>query len=413
VVKGCNLPSVKPALLCIFFLLCVIRDGAAQERRSKLEWFIEGGGSFLNLGKQPEEVSILGTSTSGFLASPDHFSSSGLFFTGLRYHLTGKDALEAAYSLSYGNHFAVQTTTVGMPVVPIRFERYTWSFNYVRYLSERGTSQPFVTAGLGAIQSITAVTGWDRRNLSANFGLGIDFRINERLAFRLEVRDYVGFLPAPLRGASHDLAPSAGLVFSPRTSSPSAARFPQVEVFLEGGASVLTRGGSGVAGQAGIITPNGLGSTDVLGSNLFSKSGRLLAGFRVLLTNNNALELSRSESPNRYEVEDRIPAISLVQPRMRVTEEVDDYTANYARYLPWGRNLRPFLTAGVGLAHFAGSNQDIDKFGWNVGVGGDIPLSKRLAVRFELRDYMSRQPAPGTGLVHNIAPTAGLAYRFN
>lgn len=409
--KGCNLPWVKPALLSVFFLLSVARDGAAQDRLSRLEWFIEGGGSFLNLGKQPGEVSIF--STPGFLVSPDHFSSSALYFTGLRYHLTGKDALEVAYSVSTQNHFAVQPTTEGMPLGQSAFERFTWSFNYVRYLSDRRTLRPFVTAGLGAMESSTAVTGWHRFNPSVNFGLGTDFRINEGLALRLEVRDYVGFLPAPLRGASHDLAPSAGLVFSSQTSGRSAARFPQVEVFLEGGASVLTRGGSGVAGQAGIITPSGLGSTDVLGSNLFSRSGRLLAGFRVLLTNNNALELSRSESPNRYEVEDRIPAISLVQPRMRVTQEVDDSVADYVRYLPWGRSMRPFITVGAGLAHFAGLLQDIDKFGWNVGVGGDIPLSKRLAVRLELRDYMSRQPAPGTGLVHNIAPTAGLAYRFN
>jgi len=45
-------------------------------------------------------------------------------------------------------------------------------------------------------------------------------------------------------------------------------------------------------------------------------------------------------------------------------------------------------------------------------VGADLPLWNRLVARFELRDYMAEQPAPATGVVHNIAPTAGLAYRF-
>lgn len=410
-----NLSWIRLLLLCVLFFFSTARNGAAQDRLSKLEWFIEGGGSFLNLGNQPNEVSILGTSSSGYLVSPDHFSSSALFFTGLRYHLTARDALEAGYNTSVGNYFEIQPTTAGMPAARSRFERNAWSFNYIRYLSTRGALQPFLTAGLGAIQTYTLATSWHRYNPTVNFGLGTDFRINDRLAFRLEVRDYVGFLPAPLRGASHDLAPTAGLVFSTQTSSRAPARFPQVEVFLEGGASTLTGGGSGPYGVLAILYANGQPSQvyDTVGSNKYSKSGRLLAGFRVLFTENNAVELNYSESPNRYTVQQRAPQIGLDLPPMQVTQWVEDYAANYVRYLQWRRSVKPFLTVGAGVAHFAGLFQDVDNFGWNIGVGADIPLWKRLAARFELRDYMSEQPAPGTGLVHNIAPTAGLAYRFN
>ena len=75
-------------------------------------------------------------------------------------------------------------------------------------------------------------------SLFANAPVGLAFvdrehrylRINERLAFRLEVRDYVGSLPGPLRGTSQDLAPSAGLVFSPQTSTRTPSRFPSTRI---------------------------------------------------------------------------------------------------------------------------------------------------------------------------------------
>jgi hypothetical protein len=338
---------VRRALLCAVFICSAARNGASQDRLSRLEWFFETGGSFLNLSKQPGEIPIYGTSNLGLLVSPNHFSSSPLYFTGLRYHLTAKNALEVAYSQSSANRVEVQPTTATMPL-RYTFERYTWSFNYVRYLSGRGALQPFLTAGLGPIQSIS-VAGWDHTNLSVNFGMGTDFRINERLAFRLEVRDNVGFLPTPLRGSSQDLAPSAGLVFSPRTSTRAPAAFPQVEVFFEGGASVLT-GGSGPLAGALMLNSNGQTSQplNLIRTNMFSKSGRFLAGFRVVFSNNNALELSYSRGPNRYhEVQQWEPPLPGVVPLdTQITLAVVDLAANYVRYLPGGRSLKPFVTAG-------------------------------------------------------------------
>lgn len=420
VMKPRNLSGMRLALLCVLLFFSAVSNGAAQDRLSKLEWFIEGGGSFLNLGKQPSEVITEYTDpqqvpTSGFLVSPNRFTSSRLFFTGVRYHLTAKDALEVAYSSSEGNHFELQPTLSDNPVWRSTFERHTWSVNYVRYLSERGALQSFVTAGLGPSQSISYITGFDRTKQSFNFGLGTDFRINERVAFRLEMRDYVGFLPAPLRGASHDLAPSAGLVFSPRTSTRAPARFPQVEVFLQGGASALTGGGAGPYGELIVIYSNGQAPQVYypVASSKFSKSGRLLAGFRVMFSSNNALELSYSRSPNGNQLQQRVITPPIELPPTQVTLAVVDCAANYVRYVPWGRRLKPFMTGGAGFTDFAGlSSLAVRKFGWNAGVGADLPLWNRLVARFELRDYMAEQPAPATGVVHNIAPTAGLAYRF-
>jgi hypothetical protein len=398
------------------FALLAVASAPAQDRLPKVEWFIEGGGSFLNLGTQPNEVSIYGTANSGYLVSPDRFSSGGLFFTGLRYRLTRTDALEASYDGSASNYFQIRPTAASAPIATSKFERYEWSFNYVRYLPARGALQPFLTAGAGAIRTATVATTWQLYNPSINFGLGTDFRINGRLAFRVELRDHVGFLPAPLRGASHDLSPTAGLVLSSRTSSPAPCRFPQVEVFLEGGASVLN-GGTGTWSGALELLPNGqtVPYYGVSRTNMFSKGGRLFAGFRVAFSKNNSVELSYAESTNAYsmtQISKTAPA-GTTPPVEQVTLLLDEFNANYVRYLPGRGNLRPFVTVGAGDVHFAGEPGDIDNFGGNVGAGVDLPLSKHLAVRLEARDFMSRQPDLTGGIVHNFAPTAGLVYRFN
>ncbi len=404
-------------ILLVSLSVGAARDGTCQDRLSRLEWFAEGGGSFLNLGNQPNQVSINVTASPGYLISPNRFSSSELVFTGLRYRLTPANTLEVSYDGSFWNHFQIQPTAANTAAVTSRFERNEWSFNYVRYLPARGTLQPFVTAGAGAIQSATAATQWHPYNPSINFGMGTDLRINERLAFRLEVRDRVGFLPPPLRGASHDLSPTAGLVFSPKTSSRTPSRFPQVEIFLEGGASVLTDA-TGTA--AGVYTLLSNGQTvpnySVTRTNYFSKGGRVFAGFRVFLTENNAVEFSYAESPNGYAMTEELktapPATSPLLEQ--VTVGIEQFAANYVRYFSSWTCVRPFVTGGTELFHYDGRLEvDISNFGWNAGAGVDVPLAKHLSARFEVRDYMARQPELTSGIVQNFAPTAGLAYRFN
>lgn len=411
--RGVSFTALKGAVL---FLVLATAPAGAQDKLSNLEWFFEYGGSLLKIGNQPNEVSIYGTSNSGYLVSPNRFSSGGLFFTGLRYHLTPANALEASYDASDWNYFQIQPRAASALIATSRFERTEWSFNYVRYLPARGVVQPFLTAGAGAIQTSSLATKWGAFDPSINFGVGTDVRISERLAFRLEVRDHVGFLPGPLRGASHDLSPTAGLVFSPRISSPAPCRFPQVEVFLEGGASVLN-GGTGTWSGAFELLPNGqtVPYYGVSRTNYFSKAGRLLAGFRVVLTKSNAVELSYAESPNGYSMTmvSKSAPTGTVPPLEQVTLGLEQYAGSYVRYFRWRASVRPFVMAGVGLTHFAGRLEDVNNFGWHVGVGADVPLAKRLAVRLETRDYMARQPDLTSGIVHNFAPTAGLVYRFN
>jgi hypothetical protein len=408
--------SFRITTLVVVSLFLGTGKATAQDRLSKVEWFIEGGGSFLRLGDEPNEVPIFGSSTPGYLVSSKQFSSGGLFLTGLRYHLTTANALEVSYNMGVWNYFQIQPITPGAQTVSSRFERQEYSLNYVRYLSKRGLTLPFLTAGLGATETATLATAWHAWNPSINFGFGTDFPINGQLAFRLQVRDHVGFLPGPLRGASHDITPTAGLVLNPRPSSGPPGRYPQVEIFLEGGLSLLT-GGTGTYSNAFADLGNGqiVPYYGVRGTNYFSKSGRVFAGFRVYFTPNNAVELSTTENANGYAMtmaaKTLPPDTSLLLEQQ--TLSLEDYSASFVRYFLWRAGVKPFATVGAGDTHFAGRLQDVDKFNVNLGVGADVPLLNHLVARFEFRDYLSQQPNLTSGALHNFSPTVGLAYRFN
>jgi opacity protein-like surface antigen len=325
-----------------------------------------------------------------------------MFFTGVRYRLTPNNALEVSYSLSYGNLFEAERTLTNAPAL-LRFERYSGSINYVRYLFRRQVFEPFVTAGLGGVE--TAFAGSNNYDLSFNVGIGTDIRFNERLALRLEARDYIAYLPSPLQGVSQDLAPSAGLVFSSRHSSSASSTFPQVGIFIEGGLSVVA---GAPAGQPSGASP---ATASVIGSS-FSNAGRVMAGFRVWFSYNNAIELSWSQSPNGYRLRPATQPQPLMGTPVGLTQSLHNIPANYVRGLPGTRLLRPFVTAGLGFARYAGVFQDIDRFTWNVGGGADIPLRKPVSLRVEFRDFVIGQPQLG-GVVHDLAPTLGFAYRFD
>jgi hypothetical protein len=49
---------------------------------------------------------------------------------------------------------------------------------------------------------------------------------------------------------------------------------------------------------------------------------------------------------------------------------------------------------------------------WNYGGGADVVLQRHLALRVELRDYLTGQPSIFTGTSHNVVPSAGLVFRF-
>jgi hypothetical protein len=195
---------------------------------------------------------------------------------------------------------------------------------------------------------------------------------------------------------------------------------PRLEVFLEGGGSFLN-GGSGllsiacplVCAPAGCIPcPSGAVTSS------FSKTGRLITGARLRFTQHDALEASYSYSPNHFSLQ------QAGQPALSAYNRVDLISFNYVRYL-WAKTpVQPFVTGGLGLNRFHGPsnasavlsglvNADNGyQFAWNYGGGADLVLQRHLALRLELRDYVTGQPSFITGTSHNIVPSAGIVLRF-
>jgi opacity protein-like surface antigen len=110
---------------------------------------------------------------------------------------------------------------------------------------------------------------------------------------------------------------------------------------------------------------------------------------------------------------------------------VDLISFNYVRYLRAKSRVQPFVTAGLGVNRFGGPSNApavVDgyvnadngwQFAWNLGGGADLVLPRHLALRMELRDYITGQPGVITGTTHNITgtshnivPSAGIVFRF-
>ena len=292
------------------------------------------------------------------------------------------------------------------------YETHTLSFNYVRYLPERGRLRPFATVGLGVTAS-TSWAGWARHNVTGNFGLGTDIRLNRRLAVRVEARDFVARLPDELHGMVHSVHTSTSLVVALEGAPPTRGTFPRVEFVTEAGASFLTRG-SGPSGSVMVLLPNGQTQNAVLTRRTsFSKAGRALVGLRFRVTEKNALEFDWSYSPNRYELTGSLdlPGYGDVVPD-QLTQWLNIGALNYVRYLPRLGKWQPFVTAGPGLARFSGLTLDANRWGGNFGAGVDVPVRSRVALRFEARDFVFGQPDPVRGITHNLVPTAGLVFQF-
>jgi len=203
---------------------------------------------------------------------------------------------------------------------------------------------------------------------------------------------------------------------------------PRLEVFLQGGGSFLN-GSSGQLYISGVTCPVcGLSSPPevVAVTSSFSKTGRLFAGARLRFTRHDSLEASYSYSPNHFSLQ---PA---GQSAGSAYNRVDLISFNYVRYLWAKTRVQPFVTGGVGVNRFSGpSNASAvvsgyftadngSQFAWNYGGGADLVLQRHLALRLELRDYITGQPKPSlisgitglTGTIHNIVPSAGIVFRF-
>jgi opacity protein-like surface antigen len=148
------------------------------------------------------------------------FSKTGRLVAGARFRFTRHDALEASYSYS-PNHFSLQEGTQSLGSGYNRVDLV--SFNYVRYLWLRTRVQPFATAGLGTNRfsgpssAPLVVSGWVKASngyqFAWNYGGGADLVLQRHFALRLELRDYVAGQPSLITGTSHNVVPSAGIVF--------------------------------------------------------------------------------------------------------------------------------------------------------------------------------------------------------
>jgi hypothetical protein len=210
-------------------------------------------------------------------------------------------------------------------------------------------------------------------------------------------------------------------------------RPPRLEVFAEGGGSLLNSGPAQAIETINACpecaTPINLISTEVIPlKSSISTTGRLFTGVRLRFTSHDAIEASYSFSPNRFVYS---PEPGIVQAGYG---RVSLFCVNYVRYL-WARNrFQPFVTAGVGTNRFSGglgtspiqvgglpesfeysfSNPKSYgwQFAWNYGAGADLVLQRHFALRVQLRNYVSDQPTPLTGTSHNIVPSAGIVFRF-
>jgi len=195
---------------------------------------------------------------------------------------------------------------------------------------------------------------------------------------------------------------------------------PRLEVFAEGGGSFLNNG----TGQISLIcpqvcTPSGCTPCPTgTATSSFSKTGRLLTGARLRFTRHDAIEASYSYSPDLFSLQRASQSLGSAYNR------VDLISFNYVRYLWVRARVQPFVTGGVGVNRFSGPsnasavlygyvNADNGwQFAWNYGGGADIVLQRHLALRLELRDYVTGQPSIITGTSHNIVPSAGIVFRF-
>jgi len=232
--------SARIILSLILLTLMVVPWAHAQGGNPSLEAFIQAGASFLNGTSGQIQQQVICPAPVCPVQGPclpclptlvgviNSFSKTARLFAGARLRFTRHDALEASYSFS-PNLFTLQPA--GQPALPSYNRVDVISFNYVRYLWAKTRVQPFVTGGVGvnrfsgpsdasAVVSgyINADNAWQ---FAWNYGGGADLVLRRHFALRLEIRDYITGQPksistsgiAGMGGTSHNIVPSAGLVF--------------------------------------------------------------------------------------------------------------------------------------------------------------------------------------------------------
>jgi hypothetical protein len=169
---------------------------------------------------------------------------------------------------------------------------------------------------------------------------------------------------------------------------------PEVELFGEGGGSFLSNG-AGTNVCPPVCPTSGCPPCPPFS---FSHAERLLTGTRFR-SRHDAIEVSYSRSNQLAQQYNRLDLISF----------------NYVRYLWIRSNVQPFATAGLGTNRFSGPSTPASgfQFAWNYGGGADVVLQRHLALRLELRDYVTGRPGFGTTIHgHDIVPSVGIVFRL-
>ena len=190
---------------------------------------------------------------------------------------------------------------------------------------------------------------------------------------------------------------------------------PRLELFAEGGGSFLNSGTGQYTMRAPCPTS---GCPLVTVTSSFSKTGGASVGARLRFTRHDALEASYSYSTNHLSLQEGTQSVGSAYNR------VDLVSFNYVRYLWLRTRVQPFATVGVGTSRFSGpssasavvsglvSADNGRQFAWNYGGGADLVLRRHLALRLEVRDYVTGQPSFITGTSHDVVPSVGIVFRL-
>jgi hypothetical protein len=220
-------PTIR--VLCLPFLLLGFGQGAyGREPESRFELFGQAGVSVFSDKSRFVEIPFFDLPTGTIQSFPatrtTFLKTSARVFTGARFYITEKDALEASYSYAPSDFterdmvFGPLGTSVFDTVIDVHANFV--AFNYVRYLRTEAGWRPFATGGVGFVHfgGLPNAT-----KFSGNLGGGVDFMLSRRLALRTEYRVFLTPRPGlpernvlggpgPVRGVLQNHVPSAGLV---------------------------------------------------------------------------------------------------------------------------------------------------------------------------------------------------------
>jgi hypothetical protein len=173
----------------------------------------------------------------------------------------------------------------------------------------------------------------------------------------------------------------------------------------------------------------------------FKNGGTIGARGTADITDAIAVEAAYGFSTNDLKITERQP------PREREYDvHIHRFDGNLHYYFrPVDSPIRPFITAGIGLARFSPTNDakelagarfideptrisSSNEFAFNVGAGTEVRFNDRLSWRADFRDHITSMPrfgvpetplSPGgvsfpvSGVIHNISLTVGLVFRLN